>query len=890
MRELSWLAILLGVVIGAALAAANAFVGLKVGMTVSASIPAAVMSLLVLRTLLKRGTLLESNMVQTIGSAGESVAAGMIFTLPALFIMESKPEYLEMVIWGGLGGLLGVCFMVPLRQVLIVREHGTLPYPEGVACAEVLQSGERGGAGAKSVIWGSIVGGVYFLVNGLGFWRERAVLSLDTVRTEVQLDSSPAMLGVGYILGPRIAGYMLGGAVLSWFVLIPGVAFFGADAQQAIYPVEDKLVSQMSPYDIYKGYVRHIGAGAVAIGGLISLFKSMPTILSSMWHLLSGMFGSGRRIRVRTDKDIPFPILALIIGGLAYAMWSFEAVRLDHIGVIAVIIFTFFFVTVSARLVGIVGSSSNPVSGMTIATLLGTALVYKFFVLDKNPGMTEADLTTLKITCMSIGAIVCTAITIGGDTSQDLKTGFLVKATPYKQQIGEMIGVLTSVVAIAGLLLLLNDTYGFTQDKPNHLPAFQANIMKIIVEGVLGGQVPWTLIMMGGAAAVVVEMLGLPALPFAVGMYLPLGLSTPIMAGGVVRWLIARKHKDKTEHDPGVLTASGLVAGYGLMGVTFAGVLALIAWGWSSPTWTNPFADGGPATEPVAYSHLVPWLWQKMGGQPVAENAGVAYWYLSETWWKALPAVPFALLTIWLWWCARKRPPIVPPRPVPSGAAPDEPTLPSMPTILSDSSHPGGSAEPPAEGTEGEAEPASTTTRPESESEAVGGETVQPSSPFAPLPDLPPIPTVPPAPEDLPVSELPPSSESPMRPKYRAGYEPPPSASPEGPPPDAFDDEMDGPGSADDASPVGSESRTDEDEPPLDASDDSVDFDLSEREAFPSSRLDDAELPTGQADDDDAEPPTGDDEIDTDEADDRGQDGTHDDNDPYRPRADDERF
>ena len=670
MREFSPIAVFLGIVIGALLAAANTFVGLKVGMTISASIPAAVMSLLILKTFLKRGTLLESNMVQTIGSAGQSVAAGMIFTIPAIFIMGENPQYLEMIIWGGIGGLLGVCFMVPLRQVLIVKEHGVLPFPEGVACAEVLQSGERGGAGAKSVIWGSIVGAVYYFVTGLGFWKETGIISLRRFRTEFQVESSPALLGVGYLLGAKIAAYMLAGAILSWFILIPAIGFFGDSSQQAIYPASDMLVGAMSPDDIYKNYVRYIGAGAVAIGGLISLLRSFPTILSSFLHILSGLFRRADGPKQRTDKDLPFPLLILIIGGLAYAMWRFEAVRVDHIGVIAVVLFTFFFVTVSSRLVGIVGSSSNPVSGMTIATLLATALVYRFFVMGDGPELSADELTAMKVACLSVGAIVCIAITIGGDTSQDLKTGFLVKATPYKQQIGEMVGVISSVVVIAAVLLLLNKSYGFTPDRTDPLPAFQANIMKILVEGVLGGNVPWTLIMMGGAAAVIVEMLGLPALPFAVGMYLPLGLSTPIMAGGLVKWWINRKKSEKVEHDTGVLVSSGLVAGMGLMGVTFAGVLALIAWLGGSPQWLNPTTG---QTEAVSYAHFVPWIWDGIGFIP-------PQWGLPDAWWDVLPMFPFALMTIWLLWCARRHPPItlasVPPEP----ESPPPPSAPADPS------------------------------------------------------------------------------------------------------------------------------------------------------------------------------------------------------------------
>lgn len=680
MREFSPLAILLGVIIGGALAAANAFVGLKVGMTISASIPAAVMSLLIMRTLLKRGSLLESNMVQTVGSAGESCAAGMIFTLPALFIMNEDPVWLEMVIWGAIGGLLGVCFMVPLRKVLIVREHGVLPYPEGVACAEVLQSGERGGSGAKSVVWGAIVGAAYYFLAGIGAFAESGKIAIARFRTEFQVDSSPALLGVGYILGIRVAAYMLAGAILSWFILIPGVAAFGDSSMEPIAPVTDTLVRNMTPMDIWDKYIRYVGAGAVALGGLISLAKSFPTIVSSVWHVMGGLFKRGDGAGERADRDFPFPLLLIIIAGLGYAMWQFPQVKLGHMGAVAVIIFTFFFVTVSSRLVGIVGSSSNPVSGMTIATLLGTVLVYKYFVIGDLDAVTPEELTVFKVTCLSVAGIVCIGISVAGDTSQDLKTGYLVKATPWKQQTGEMIGVLTAVLVISATLLLLNKSHGFVQtaEHPHPLPAPQANIMKILTESVLGGNVPWNLLMMGAAAALIVEMLGLPALPFAVGMYLPLGLSTPIMVGGIIRWLIDRKRKESSETDPGTLTAAGLVAGKGLMGVLLAFVTVVIGWIWSDPRWTNPVTGG---EEPVTPAHLLPWLWQigtEEGGTSAMNN-----WGLSEAWWDGLPMIPFVLLTIWLFICARSRPkgggggglhaPV--PEPLPVGGPPTDTTF-----------------------------------------------------------------------------------------------------------------------------------------------------------------------------------------------------------------------
>lgn len=680
MREFSFLAVILGIVIGALLAAANAFVGLRVGMTISASIPAAVMSILVLKRLLKRGTILESNIVQTVGSAGESLAGGMIFTVPALFIMGSDPTYWEMVIWGTIGGMLGVCFMVPLRQVLIVREHGVLPFPEGVACAEVLHSGERGGASARPVILGTVVGGLYFLLTELRFWADTGTVSLKRFYTEAQLNASAALLGVGYILGARVSAYMLSGALMAWFLIIPAIGFFGATAAAPLLPATDKTISEMSPGDIWSNYVRFIGAGAVAVGGLISLFKSLPTIGSSFWHVLTGIFRrSGRRLE-STERDVPLILLPLVIAGLGYAMWRFPQVRVDHIGVLAVLIAAFFFVTVSSRLVGIIGASSNPLSGMTIATLLGASLIYKFFVLDRAEPGDGVTVAGLQITCISVGAIVAIAIAVAGDTSQDLKTGFLVKATPYKQQLGKTIGVLTSVLAVAGIVLLLNHTYGFgekTTEKPFPMLAPQANIMKILVQSVFGGDMPWTLIFIGGSAAVVIELLGLPSLPVAVGLYLPMGVSTPLIFGGVVRWLVDRRSAEKSDHDPGVLTASGMVAGEGLMGVAIAGVTALIA-ATSSSVFANPLADVPGTSEPINPRHFVPWLWASLGVLPTK-------WGLTDAWWNALPLFPFVLLTIWLWWCARQPPPIMlpPSAPTPGPSAPPRHTLQPIPPMTS---------------------------------------------------------------------------------------------------------------------------------------------------------------------------------------------------------------
>ncbi|UCG15114.1 MAG: oligopeptide transporter, OPT family, partial [Phycisphaerales bacterium] len=609
MREFSPLAIGLGILIGVLFGMANAFTGLQLGMTVSASIPAAVISMGILRGLMKRGTILENNMVQTIGSAGEGMAAGMIFTIPALLIFqfeggEFQVTFMEMVIWASIGGLLGVLFMVPLRRALIVKEHGRLPYPEGVACAEVLESGDRGGAGARTVFSALGVGAAYSLIQRLGFWREKATVDIAQARTEAGMEVSPALLGVGYILGPRIAGYMLAGAVLGWFVIIPLIGLYGEGMDHPVFPEAEVLIADMDPEDIWEQYIRYIGAGAVVFGGLLSLIKSTPTIVGSIWQATTGVFSRAGG-KDRTQRDIPFPILVILIAALGYAMYRIPAIRVGAAGAICVLVFGFFFVTVSSRLVGLVGSSSNPASGMTIATLLGTAIIFTYVL-----GM-EGD--AAKFTAVSVGAIVCIAICIAGDCSQDLKTGFLVRATPVKQQIGEIIGVLTATAALALTIKLLNNTYGFveTDTTPTPMPAYQANIMKMVVEGVMDQNLPWILVLSGAAAALVVELLGIPSLPFAVGLYLPLSLSSPIMVGGVLRWVIDKWRKPRTQaHNPGILAASGLVAGYGLVGIFCAGVVALIASVWNSPRYQSLLMD---EPKPVVTDHFQPWLAETLG-------------------------------------------------------------------------------------------------------------------------------------------------------------------------------------------------------------------------------------------------------------------------------------
>lgn len=572
--EFSWLAVGLGVILAIVFGAANAYLGLKVGMTVSASIPAAVVSMALLRGVFGKGTVLENNTAQTVGSAGESLAAGVIFTVPALILMGVSPSLAKIFFLSLLGGWLGILFMVPLRRFLIVREHGVLPYPEGTACAEVLVAGDTGGRKAKTVFAGVTLGALYkLLMDKAGFhlWKDEVEWHLPGMKGGmIGFDVLPALVGVGFIIGPQIAAFMLAGAVLGWLVFIPLISTLGAGLTDAIYPAT-KAVGAMGAWDIWNYYIRYIGAGAVAVGGVVSLIKSMPTIWDSFRVGFQELLHKGSQkleARPRTDQDLP---MAWVVGGVAIigvAVWSLLMPKnlLGVVGTFLVLIFAFFFVTVSSRIVGIVGSSSNPASGMTIATLLATSLI---LVLCGYSGMEG------KIAAISIGAIVCIAICIAGDTSQDLKTGFLVGSTPRRQQMGELVGVLGSAAFVGLTLYLLHSAYGIGSKE---LAAPQASLMKMVVEGVMEGTLPWGFVLVGVFSGLVVELLGVPCLPFAVGLYLPIHLSTPVMLGGLVRAFFDRslKGKEKVERrEDGILYSSGLIAGEALLGVLMALVVSM---------------------------------------------------------------------------------------------------------------------------------------------------------------------------------------------------------------------------------------------------------------------------------------------------------------------------
>lgn len=574
--EFTATSVILGILLAILFGGANAYLGLRVGMTVSASIPAAVISMGVIRVILKKDSVLENNMVQTIGSAGESVAAGAIFTMPALFLWASEwgtstPSLVEIAIIAAIGGSLGVLFMVPLRKALIVQEHGVLPYPEGQACAEVLLAGEEGGDKAGIVFKGLGLAAAYkFITDGLKLFPSEVHYEIPAYKgSGIGIDVLPALLGVGYICGTKISSYLFAGGVLGWFVLMPLIVLFGSNI--TLFPAEvsvAELYATGGSFSIWSNYIKYIGAGAVAAGGVISLIKSLPLIIRTFRDAMKGYGKGNTGSELRTDKDIPMKAIIIGVVVLALLIWLIPAVPVNLFSAFLIVIFGFFFATVSSRMVGLIGSSNNPVSGMTIATLLVTALILKATGQVGQAGMTAA---------IAIGSVICINAAIAGDTSQDLKTGYIVGATPWRQQIGELIGVVASSVAIGAILYLLNAAWGYGSTE---LPAPQATLMKMIVEGVMGGNLPWTLVFAGAFIGIVVEVLGIPVLPFAVGLYLPIHLSTPMMIGGLVRLFLEKKkgmdEKAKKDMiDNGILYCSGLIAGEGLVGILLA-VFAII--------------------------------------------------------------------------------------------------------------------------------------------------------------------------------------------------------------------------------------------------------------------------------------------------------------------------
>ena len=615
--EATFKAITAGIIFGILFGAANAYLGLRAGLTISTSIPVAVMTVALFRALKAGGfssSILEANLSQTVGSASSSVASGVIFTLPALFLWGFDTNMVQITLLAMSGGLLGILFMIPLRSFLIVREHHELPYPEGTACAEVLKAAETGGSRARNVFLGLGIGA---LMKGITGWVRAVPDSLHVKipllkKGELGSDVSAALFGVGYILGPRIATIMVGGGLLSWLVIIPVIAYWGEGRVDPLYPETVLTIAEMDPSLIWTRYVRYIGAGAVATGGLITLIRSIPTMIESFKigaaQIRARIASEGAEVVARTEDDLSLRTVAIgaaiIFLVLTLAPQAFSSIEFTWGRAIAaalVVIFAFFFVTVSSRIVGLVGVTSNPTSGMTIATLLGTASVFLLL------GWTD---DTGKIAALTVGAVVAIAASSAGDTSQDLKTGMLLGATPRRQQVGELVGVLTSAAFVALTVLLLGHAYGFGGEE---LPAPQATLMQLVIDGVLAQNLPWTLVFIGAGIAVVVELFRIPSLPFAVGVYLPVSTMFPVFLGGQLRrFMLKQVEDDEDEHtarrDRGILFGSGLVGGEGLIGVVIAGAAGYAVSQGQQP-WALGYEWAGGAAPWLALALFLALVW-----------------------------------------------------------------------------------------------------------------------------------------------------------------------------------------------------------------------------------------------------------------------------------------
>ena len=580
--EFTLKAIVIGVLFGLLFGASTVYLGLRAGLTVSASIPIAVLAISVLKKL-GGSTILENNIVQTIGSAGESVAGGVVFTIPALiFLAPNGPgyfNYFQITMLAFAGGILGVLMMVPLRRALIVKEHGVLPYPEGTACADVLIAGERGGRLAGMVFGGLGIGALWkalswifnVFLTEVGYTMPRGS---QFPNATLNVDISPEYMGVGYVIGPKIAGTMFAGGVLSWLVLLPLLSILGAYIPVPFPPIHPNyannpatgmpfLISEMAAGQLWSAYIRYIGAGAVLAAGLITLARTIPTIVASAREGIKD-FGAGAHAgqTLRTERDIP--MFVVVGGSLLLALFLAVAPRMptqgNVVAAVLVVIFGFFFVTVSSRITGLIGASSNPISGMTIATLILTCLL---FVALGWTGDYYAPIA------LCVGAVVCIAAANAGATSQDLKTGYIVGATPIYQQIGLIIGVLTSALVIGVTTLYLHRVFGIGSQA---IAAPQATLMATIIKGLLSQNLPWGLVLVGVFVSVTLELCGIHSLSFAVGSYLPIATTAPIFAGGLVRAFVERKTgvAQESEVSAGTLFSSGLIAGGSLCGILYA--------------------------------------------------------------------------------------------------------------------------------------------------------------------------------------------------------------------------------------------------------------------------------------------------------------------------------
>lgn len=565
MPELSIYSIIMGAVFAMIFAAANTYLGLKVGLTIAAGIPGAILATGLLKGLFKRNNILEANMVASIAAVGESIAGGIIYILPAIILWGLELKISTIVVVTLLGGLVGIFFVTPLRKFLIVEEHGHLVYPESMAAAEVLVNGSEGGSGFKTVLLGLGIGGGYKLASGgFALWSERPEWVMKSYQGAVfGIDTLASLLGVGFIVGTEASLYMFGGAVVAWLGLIPLIKYIGTGLAEPLFP-STQLISEMGASDIWSQYIRYIGAGAVAAGGFISLGKSAPTIIKSFKSAMAGLGKkSGEKVtRINEEPPITWVIGAAIL--VFILSWILPQVNAGFIGSLMIVIFSFFFAVVSARMVGIIGASNNPVSGMTIATLLFVTAVLKLTGNIGQKGM---------VTAVLVAGVICVAIAVAGGTAQSLKTTFIIGGSPKQVQIGMYLGLVFGAVVAGAVLLMLNNTYGIGSES---VPAPQATLMSMVIEGVMTGELPWVLVFIGVSIAVFAELSGLPVLPVALGLYLPIHLSAGILFGGIMRTLVERKFKNdenmmKAKVEKGILISSGLVAGDALMGIVVAG-------------------------------------------------------------------------------------------------------------------------------------------------------------------------------------------------------------------------------------------------------------------------------------------------------------------------------
>jgi len=576
LSEFTWKAAITGIILGVIFGAANTYLGLMAGLTISTSIPVAVLTVVSFRVFSAMGfkhSILESNMSQTVGSASSSVASGVLFTIPALFIWGMNPAWAQITLLAMAGGLIGVLFMVPLRRYLIKQEHGELPYPEGMACAEVLVAAESGGKQAQGVFWGLGVGMFFqLLTQGLKLVKSAWEVGLP-FKASIAAKVNAPLLGVGYILGIRIATVMVAGGALSSLIIIPLINLWGQGQGAPVFPETEILIRDMTSGQIWDRYIRYIGAGAVATAGIITLIKSIPTMIESfkigLGQLNKKVGGAFSQVD-RTDDDRSLKTVGIFLGLILLALTLtpgvlgyLDTIPARAIAAVCIAVFAFFFVTVSSRIVGLVGVTSNPTSGMTIATLLGTSMVFYLMGWTDMAG---------KASALMVGTVVCIAASIAGDTSQDLKTGYILGATPYKQQIGELIGVITSAGFVALVIMVLNQGTPGGLGGPE-LPAPQAVLMKLVIDGVLDQNLPWMLIFIGVGIAGVATLFKVPVLAFAVGVYLPLSTMGAVFFGGLLRWFLGRNVDEATKEsrrEKGVLFGSGLVGGGGLTGVILA--------------------------------------------------------------------------------------------------------------------------------------------------------------------------------------------------------------------------------------------------------------------------------------------------------------------------------